>query len=49
MHGVVSLLDDEHYALVEDLWDELEKRLDVCGLYGTPFPISPTTSPKGTT
>ncbi len=38
MHGVVSLLDDEHYALVEDLWDELEKRLDVCGLYGTPFP-----------
>ena len=26
MHGVVSLLDDEHYALVEHLWDELEIR-----------------------
>jgi 2'-5' RNA ligase len=38
MHGVVSLLDDEHYALVEDLWDELEKRLGVRGLYNTPFP-----------
>jgi len=38
MHGVVSLLDDEHYALVEDLWDELEKRLDVRGFCNTPFP-----------
>ena len=38
MHGVVSLLDDEHYALVEHLWDELETGLGVRGLYKTPFP-----------
>ena len=38
MHGVVSLLDKEHYALVEHLWDELETGLAVTGLYQTPFP-----------
>jgi len=38
MHGVVSLLDDEHYALVEHLWDEVETELGVRGLYKTPFP-----------
>jgi 2'-5' RNA ligase len=38
MHGVVSLLDDEHHALVEHLWDELETRLGVRGLYKTPIP-----------
>jgi 2'-5' RNA ligase len=38
MHGVVSLLDDEHYALVEHLWDELEAGLGVRGLYQTPIP-----------
>jgi 2'-5' RNA ligase len=38
MHGVVSLLDDEHYALVERLWDELETKLGVRGICNTPFP-----------
>ena len=38
MHGVVSLLDDEHYTIVESLWDELETGLGVRGLYKTPFP-----------
>ena len=38
MHGVASLLDDEHYALIEHLWDELETDLGVRGLYNTPFP-----------
>lgn len=38
MHGIVSLLDDEHYALVEDIWAELEKEFGVRGLYTTPFP-----------
>ncbi|HVF57788.1 MAG TPA: 2'-5' RNA ligase family protein [Pyrinomonadaceae bacterium] len=38
MHGVVSLLDDEHYALVEEIWDELARTFDVRGIYVTPFP-----------
>jgi len=38
MHGVVSLLDDEHYALVEHLSDELETELGVRALYNTPLP-----------
>ncbi len=38
MHGIVSLLDDEHYALVEDIWAQLEKEFGVHGLYTTPFP-----------
>lgn len=38
MHGVVSLLDDKHCALVEHLWDELETGPGVRGLYKTPFP-----------
>jgi 2'-5' RNA ligase len=38
MHGIVSLLDDEHYALVEHLWDKLETELGVHGLYKTPLP-----------
>jgi 2'-5' RNA ligase len=37
-HGVVSLLDDEHYALVEHLWDELRAKLGECGLCKMPFP-----------
>jgi 2'-5' RNA ligase len=38
MHGIVALLDDEHTARVEGLWDELS---EVCGLSCvqlTPFP-----------
>jgi 2'-5' RNA ligase len=38
MHGVVSLLDDEHYALVESIWAELEREFGVRGIYVTPFP-----------
>lgn len=38
MHGVVSLLDDEHYALVENIWEELADKFDVRGIYVTPFP-----------
>ena len=46
MHGIVSLLDDEHYALVEDIWAELEKEFGVHGLYTTPFRIFPTRWPR---
>lgn len=38
MHGVVSLLNEEHYAMVEDLWAELETAFGVRSLYKTPFP-----------
>lgn len=38
MQGVVSLLDNEHYALVESIWAELEREFGVRGIYVTPFP-----------
>jgi len=38
MHGVVSLLDDEHYEAVQALWSELEAKLGARDLYRTPFP-----------
>jgi len=38
MHGIVSLLDNEHYQLVEDLWAELEREFSVHGVYITPYP-----------
>ena len=38
MHGLVSLLDDEHFRLVEEIWDELERDFGVRNLYVTPFP-----------
>ena len=38
MHGIVSLLDDKHYQLVEDLWAELEREFGVRGVYITPYP-----------
>ncbi len=38
MQGIVSLLDDEAYARVERLWDELEVSFGVRGIYVTPFP-----------
>jgi 2'-5' RNA ligase len=38
MHGIVSLLDDKHYQLVENLWDELEREFAVRGVYITPYP-----------
>ena len=36
--GVVSLLDEEHSALVESLWVELESELDLRGLSGRIIP-----------
>ena len=38
MHGIVSLLDDKHYQLVENLWAELEREFAVRGVYNTPYP-----------
>jgi 2'-5' RNA ligase superfamily len=38
LHGIVSLLDDRHYQLVENLWAELERDFSVRGIYITPYP-----------
>jgi 2'-5' RNA ligase len=38
MHGIVSLLDNDHNQLVEELWAELERELSVHGVYVTPYP-----------
>ena len=38
MHGIVSLLDDDHYRMVEDVWRGLERTLGLRGVYVTPFP-----------
>jgi 2'-5' RNA ligase len=38
MHAIVSLLDNKHYQLVEDLWAELEREFSVHGVYITPYP-----------
>jgi 2'-5' RNA ligase len=38
MEGIVSLLDDKHYQLVEDLWAELAHEFGVQGVYVTPYP-----------
>src|ERR1044071_8269940 len=38
MQGVVTLLDDQHYARVEAIWEELGQKFDVRGMYVTPYP-----------
>ncbi len=38
MHGLVSLLDKEHYQQVESLWQMLEKECGLTGIQATPFP-----------
>lgn len=38
MHGVVSLLDDEHYTQLEGIWRELADEFGVRGIYVTPYP-----------
>lgn len=38
MHGIVSLLDNEHYGLVEGIWRDIEHEFGVHGIYATPFP-----------
>ena len=38
MHGIISLLDNDHYQLVEEVWAELEREFSVHGVYVTPYP-----------
>lgn len=38
MHGIVSLLDNDHNQLVEELWAELEREFSVHGVSVTPYP-----------
>lgn len=38
MHGVVSILDDHHCLLVENLWAELSSRFGVGAIYANPYP-----------
>jgi hypothetical protein len=38
MHGIVSLLDNDRYQLIEDLWAELKREFSVHGVYITPYP-----------
>ncbi|MFL6255039.1 MAG: 2'-5' RNA ligase family protein [Pyrinomonadaceae bacterium] len=38
MQGVVTLLDDQHYARVEAIWEELGQKFNVRGMYVTPYP-----------
>jgi 2'-5' RNA ligase len=38
MHGMVSLLDSQHYRLVENIWRELEKECGLAGVKVTPYP-----------
>ncbi len=38
MHGIVSLLDEQHHTLVEGLWAELAVRFGLCGVYASRFP-----------
>ncbi len=38
MHGIVSLLDNKHNQLIEELWAELEREFSVHGVYVTPYP-----------
>jgi 2'-5' RNA ligase len=38
MQGVVSLLDDRHYARVQAIWEELGQKFNVRGMYVTPYP-----------
>jgi hypothetical protein len=38
MHGIVSLLDEKHFAQVESLWKDLEETCGLKGIKVTPFP-----------
>jgi 2'-5' RNA ligase len=38
MNGIVSLLDDQSYQLVEEIWAELDQELGLRGIYITPYP-----------
>src|SRR5215467_14127526 len=38
MDGIVSLLDNDHNQLIEELWAELKREFSVDGVYITPYP-----------
>ena len=38
MHGLVSLLDKKHYALVEAIWQALDNDCGLTGIHVTPLP-----------
>lgn len=38
MHGIVSILDQDHYKLVEEIWAGLKSDLGLQGIYVTPYP-----------
>ncbi len=38
MQSVVTLLDDRHYARVEAIWEELNQKFDVRGMYVNSYP-----------
>ena len=38
MDGIVTLLDNNHYLLTEELWAELKREFSVDGVYITPYP-----------
>ncbi len=38
MHGLVSLLPENYYKKVEDLWKELEEKHGLTGIKVTPYP-----------
>src|SRR6266581_2087024 len=38
MHGIGSLLDNDHNQLIEELWAELKREFSVQGVYITPYP-----------
>ncbi len=38
MHGIVSLLDNDHNQLIKELWADLEREFSVRGVYVTPYP-----------
>jgi hypothetical protein len=38
MHGLVSLLDSNHFGMVEEFWLRLEKECGLSGVKVTPYP-----------
>ena len=38
LQGVVSLLDEPHCTMVEDIWREFKERFDISGIQSRPFP-----------
>lgn len=38
MHAIVSLLPEQQYRQVEQIWAELQEAFSVRGVYITPYP-----------